>query len=328
MTTRRRFLALALAPAVAPLATAQPAGAPRRIATLSAFPRGDVDALLASVKRELERLGWIDGRTIVFLAPRLSEGRYDSLPALAAEVAGLAPDVVLVQSAPATRAMARATATIPIVMVGVGDPVAFGLVRGYTDPGANVTGSSYLVNESSRKALQVLKEIAPGIGSVAVFVNPGNDGTPSYVRDMQEAGKALGLRVLVAEVAGAADFDVAFAAIVRDRAESLIIGPEPLLRAQRATIAGFALRQRLPFMIVGGSRYLDSGALAAYGPSFDQYPVLTARYVDRLLRGATPASLAIEQPAKFDLAINVATAKAIGLGIPETVLARADEVIR
>ncbi|MFO1309940.1 MAG: ABC transporter substrate-binding protein [Burkholderiales bacterium] len=328
MTSRRRFLALALAPSVAPLATAQPAGAPRRIATLSAFPRGDVDVLLAALKRELERLGWVDGRTIAFLPPRLSEGRYDILPALAAEVAGLAPDVVVVQSAPATRAMARASATIPIVMVGVGDPVAFGLVQSYASPGANVTGSSYLAGESSRKALQVLKEIAPGIRSVAVFVNPGNDGTPGYVRDMREAGTSLALRVQVAEVAGAADFDGAFGAIVRERTESLIIGPEPLLRAQRAAIAAFALRERLPFMIVGGSRYLDSGALAAYGPSFDQYPALTARYVDRILRGAKPATLAIEQPAKFDLAINVAAAKAIGLGIPEAVLARADEVIR
>ena len=328
MTSRRRFLALALAPAVAPLAAAQPGAAPRRIATLSAFPRGDVDALLASVTRELGRLGWIEGRTIAFLPPRLSEGRYDRLPALAAEVAGLGPDVVLVQSAPATRAMARATGTIPIVMVGVGDPVAAGLVRSYVDPGANVTGSSYLVNESSRKALQVLKEIAPKIGSVAVFVNPGNDGAPSYVREMREAGKALGLRVQVVEVAGAADFDAAFDAVARERTHSLIVGPEPLLRVHRAAIAGFALRERLPFMIVGASRYLDSGALASYGPSFDQYPVLTARYVDRILRGANPASLAIEQPAKFDLAINIATAKAIGLAIPDAVLARADEVIR
>ena len=325
---RRSLLGAALAFTVAPLASAQPAGTPRRIATLSAFPRGDVDVLLAALKRELERLGWVDGRTIAFLPPRVSEGRYDILPALAAEVAGLAPDVVVVQSAPATRAMARVTATIPIVMVGVGDPVAFGLVRSYASPGANVTGSSYLASESSRKALQVLKEIAPVIGSVAVFVNPGNDGTPGYVRDMREGGTALGLRVQIVEVASAADVDAAFAAITRERTDSLIIGPEPLLRAQRAAIAGFALRERLPFMIVGGSRYLDSGALAAYGPSFDQYPVLTARYVDRILRGASPASLAIEQPAKFDLAIHLATAKAIGLRIPDAVLARADEVIR
>ena len=325
---RRSLLGAALAFTVAPLASAQPAGTPRRIATLSAFPRGDVDVLLAALKRELERLGWLDGRTIAFLPPRVSEGRYDILPALAAEVAGLAPDVVVVQSAPATRAMARVTATIPIVMVGVGDPVAFGLVRSYASPGANVTGSSYLASESSRKALQVLKEIAPVIGSVAVFVNPGNDGTPGYVRDMREGGTALGLRVQIVEVASAADVDAAFAAITRERTDSLIIGPEPLLRAQRAAIAGFALRERLPFMIVGGSRYLDSGALAAYGPSFDQYPVLTARYVDRILRGASPASLAIEQPAKFDLAIHLATAKAIGLRIPDAVLARADEVIR
>lgn len=325
---RRSLLGAALALPVASLAAAQPTGTPRRIATLSAFPHGDVAALLAALKRELERLGWIDGRTIAFLPPRVSEGRYDILPALAAEVAGLAPDVVVVQSAPATRAMARATATIPIVMVGVGDPVAYGLVRSYASPGANVTGSSYLAGESSRKALQVLKEIAPGIGSVAVFVNPGNDGTPGYVRDMREGATALGLRVQVAEVAGAADFDAAFAAIVRQQTESLIIGPEPLLRAQRAAIAGFALRERLPFMIVGGSRYLDSGALAAYGPSFDQYPVLTARYVDRILRGANPATLAVEQPAKFDLAVNLATAKAIGLAIPDAVLVRVDEVVR
>lgn len=274
------------------------------------------------------RMFLIEGRTITLLEPRTSEGRNDRLPALAAEVVALAPDVIAVWSAPATRALMQATATIPIVMVSVGDPVAYGIVRSYTEPGGNVTGASFLVNESSRKTLELLKEVAPRIASVAVFINPTNEGAEPYLREIRAAGKMLGLRIHSVEVVAAKDFEAAFAAIRRERIEALLLAPEPLQRLHRVAVGRFAAEQRLPMALVGDPRFLDAGGLITYGPSVDQYPPLTARYIDRILRGADPAKLAIEQPAKFALGINLVSARALGLEISASLLARADQVIR
>ncbi len=303
---------------------AQPTAKLRRIAFLSAFPGSDVDAFVKALRPELERLGWTEGRTVTLLEPRTSEGRNDRLPALAAEVVGLAPDVILVQSAPATRALMKATAMIPIVMVGVGDPVLYGIVRSYAEPGGNVTGASYLVNESSNKTLEMLKEVAPRIASVAIFVNPTNEGAEPGMKAMRAAGQALGVRIQLLEVRTAADFEPAFATIRRSGTESLLLLPEALIRSQRVAIGRFAADHRLPLALVGAPRLLDSGGLLTYGPSFDQYPVLAARYVDRILRGANPAKLAIEQPANFQLGLSISSAKSLGLVIPESVRARAE----
>ncbi len=260
--------------------------------------------------------------------PRTSEGQNDRLPALSADLVSLAPELIIVFSAPATRATMHATATIPIVMVAVGDPVLYGIVRSYTHPGGNVTGSSYLAHESTRKTLELLKEVAPRIASVAFLVNPTNEGAEPVIREMRATAKALGVRIHLLEVKTVVDFEPAFEAIRRSRTESLLLGPEPLVRLQRQAVGRFAADQRLPLAMVGSTRYLDAGGLLTYGPSFDQYSALTARYVDRILRGASPAQLPIEQPTKFELGVNLKNAKALGLTLPQSILVRADEVIR
>ena len=297
----------------------------RRIAFLTPFPRADFEPIVASIKTELARLGWSDG--LAFLELKTSEGRTDRLAALASEVVAQAPDLVAVQSAPATRALMRATTTIPIVMVAVGDPVAYGIVQSYATPGGNVTGTSFLVNESSVKTLELLKQVAPRIRSVAIFVNPSNEGAAPFRLAVAQVSERLGLRVHAAEVREAADFEPALAAIRREQVESLLLGAEALQRSQRFAIGKFASEHRLPMAVVGGTRFLDAGGLIAYGPGSAQYAALTARYIDRILRGADPATLPVEQPTGFDLAVNVTVAKALGLDIPASLLARA-EVLR
>jgi putative ABC transport system substrate-binding protein len=325
MNPRRTFLLAAAGIAFPWHAHAQATPSLRRIAFLSPFPRADVDAVVKALRPALERLGWHEGRTITLLEPRTSEGQYDRLPALAVEVVALRPDVILVQSAPATRALVAATTTIPIVMVGVGDPVAYGIVRSLAEPGGNVTGAAYLADESARKALGLLKEIAPRIRSVAVFTRPDNEGDPYLRRMLAGAAKTLGLDVRFVDVRSASDFAPAFATIARLRADALLLGPEALLRSQRFAIGKFAFEQRLPFAIIGGKRYLDAQPLLTYGPAFDQYPSLAASYVDRIFRGANPAKLPVEQPTKFELGLNEAVASTLGLTIPQSIRIQATE---
>lgn len=310
------------------IAPAQGVPSPRRIAMLSAFAATDTKAFLELLQPELERLGWMGGRDLVLLPTRTAEGRYERLPALAAEVVAERPDVILVQSAPATRAAMQATATIPIVMVGTGDPVAYGLVADLRRPGGNVTGSSYLAEESLLKSMQVLKEAVPRIASVALPYNPANDGAPRMLKELPPAATAIGLKLQALPVKGPDDFDGMFRAIARERIDAVLLAPEPLLRTHRAALADAALRQGLPLAIVGDPSYLPVNGLLSYGPTRLQYARITARYVDAILRGASPAGLPIEQPAKFDLAISVRTAKALGITVPPSLLLRADSVIQ
>jgi putative ABC transport system substrate-binding protein len=307
---------------------ARVAPAPRRIGVLSPYARADGEALLALVRQELEKLGWTDGGNIAFLEPRLGISTA-SLPAAAAEIVAQGPDLVLVQSAPATRALMQATKAIPVVMVAVGDPVEYGMVANYARPGGNVTGSSYLVHESSLKTLQLLKEAAPRLRSVAMFVNPGNEGNSlKRIKRTHADVAAMAMELQVVEVKGAGDFVGAFAAIEQERAESILLPPEPLILSNRDAIGAFALAHRLPLAVVASSRFLPSGGLFSYGPSRAQYAEFAARYVDRIFRGANPGELPVEQPARFELAINLRTAGAIGLTIPPTMLVLADKVIR
>jgi putative ABC transport system substrate-binding protein len=329
MPNRRTFVATtgAVLLGIAHGLRAQVAPAPRRIGVLSPFARADVEALLALLHQELEKLGWTDGRNIAFLEPRMAVGTAN-LRAAAAELIAQGPDLVLVQSAPATRALMQATKTIPIVMVGVGNPVEYGMVASYAKPGGNVTGASYLADESIRKTLQLLKEAAPQLRSVAMFANPRNEAAAPMTRQLQGDVAAMAMQLQVVEVSVAGDFGGAFAAIERDRAESILLPPEPLIRSNRDAIGAFALAHRLPLAIVGSSRYLPPGGLFSYGPTTAQYAEITARYVDHIFRGATAGELPVEQPARFELAINLKTAAAIGLTIPQTMLLLADEVIR
>lgn len=327
---RRTFVAFAGA-ALLPLSRdlhAQGQGPVRRIGFLSGFARRDVDSLRALVQAELEKLGWVHGRNLVLLEIRTSEGRNERLPALAAETIAEAPDLILVQSAPATRAAMEATKSIPIVMIGVGNPLEYGIVTNLARPEGNVTGSSYLADESILKLLQLLKEAVPRLRSVALFVNPSNEAAAPMVRKFRADAALHGLRVQVVEVTRTGDFEAAFGAIRSERTESLLLPPEPLIRGQRVAIAAFAKTHGLVLAVVGGSVYLPEAGLISYGPTSAQYAELSARYVDRILKGARPGDLPVEQPARFELAINLKTAQALGLSIPEALLQRADLVIR
>jgi putative ABC transport system substrate-binding protein len=330
MMDRRRFLVI-VGGALLPLSLtlrAQGQATTRRIGFLSAFPRADVEVFVNQLRPELERLGWIDGRNIVLLEPRTAEGRNERLPALAAELVAQGPDVILVQSAPATRALMHATKTIPVVMVAVGNPVELGIVASLRNPGGNVTGSTFLADESIRKLLQLLKEAAPRVRSVAFFVNPTNEAATPLLKLILADTAAMGMRTQVVEVSNPVDFEPAFAAIRRENTESILLIPEPLIRSKRDAIGDFAQRHGLPLAVVGSGRTLPAGGLIAYAPASAQYPQLTARYVDRILKGAKAGDLPIEQPTRFELVVNMKTAKALGLTIPPAVLARADEVIQ
>jgi putative ABC transport system substrate-binding protein len=326
---RRTLVAVAagvLLPA-SPVLRAQAQPAPHRIAYLSAFARTDIDVVLGLIRVELDKLGWTDGRNIVLLEPRTSESRNELLPALAAEIVTQGPDLILVQSLPATRALMQATKSIPIVMYAVGNPVEAGIVADYRKPGGNVTGSSYMANEYARKLLQLLKEAAPGLRNVAVFVNPSNEGAVPFVKQMQADAVALGLQAQIVEVLGPGDFEAAFAAIRSANTQAILLPPESLILSKRQAIAGFAQTHRLPLAVVGVGRTLPASGLRAFGPARDEYAQLAARYVDQILRGAKPGDLAVEQTTRFTLVINLNSAKALGVAIPPSLLLRADEVI-
>ncbi len=222
----------------------------------------------------------------------------------------------------------QATKSIPIVMVGVGNPVELGIVAGFVKPGGNVTGSSYLANEYAGKLLQLLKEAVPRLRSVAVFINPSNEAAPPLVKQMRADVGDLGMQAQIVEVSGKGDFEAAFAAIRSANTESILLPPEPLIQSNRDAIAGFAQTHGLPLATVGGSRGLPASGLIAYGPTRGEYARLAARYVDRILKGAKPGDLSIEQPTRFELTINLKAAKALGLTIPQSLIVRADEVIR
>jgi putative tryptophan/tyrosine transport system substrate-binding protein len=324
---RRRFLLTSVAGALAvPLGVqAQPRPVPR-VGILTAFASSDLSQFLQPFRHELRKLGWIEGQTVTILPPRSAEGRNERLPELAAEVLKADPQVIVVFSAPATRVLQQATASVPIVMWAVGDPVEYGLVASLARPGGNVTGASYLVNEVAGKLVELLKEAVPAVGSVAVLVNPGNPGGVPYVRAVRVTGQALGVRVQAVEIRTPDDLDGAFAAIAQERAEAIILPPEPLIRSQRGRVAEFAAGRRLPVLVHGTPTLLASGLLS-YAAKASEYPRIVASYVHRLLKGAKPADLPIHQPTEFELGVNLKTAKALGLTIPPSLLVRADQVI-
>ena len=326
MIDRRAFVAIAGGAllGVTPDLRAQGKASMRRISFLSLFARAEVEVFVSELKPELEKLGWTEGRNIELLEVRTTEGRNDRLPVLAAELVAQRPDLILVQSVPATRALMQATKSIPIVMVGVGSPLELGIISDYGRPGGNVTGASYLADESMVKLVQFLKDAAPRLRSVAVFVNPTNAAAAPMFEKVRSGAASLGMQVQNVEVSSKSDFEAAFAAIRRANTESILLPPEPLIRANRDAIADFAKTHKLPVAVTGSSRYLPASGLISYGPTTTQYAQIGARYVDRILRGTPPGDLPVEQPSRFELVINLQTAKALGLTIPPTLLHRAE----
>jgi len=321
---RRRFLLTSLAGVLAgPLAAvAQPHAKARRIGVLGNSPSPHLDA---EFRQGLHDLGWFEGRNISLLY-RYSEGRNERLADLAAELVALNVDVIVAWAAPEAGAAKQATKAIPIVFLVHGDPVANGHVSSLAKPGGNMTGSTQMHPETSSKQLDLLKQAFPSISRVSVLWNAGN---PAKLPDWNEASKtarALQLTLQSREVRRPNDFDSAFISMRRDRPDAMMTLNDPLTYHYRQLIVRFANEERLPAMYAL-REFVDTGGLMAYGVDLRYLFRRGAIYVDKILKGASPAEIPIEQPTKFELVINLKTAKALGLTIPPSLLARADQII-
>ncbi len=316
-------LALSLTPA--PLVAEAQLGKVPRIGILWAYSPPVVSPFAEAFRQGLRGLGYVEGQNIV-LEERWAEGRFDRLPSLAAELVRLNVDIIVTASTPAVQAAQQATRTIPIVMTLVADPVESGIVGSLARPGGNVTGLSLMHPEVSGKRLALLKEVIPKLSRVAVFSSSSTASYRVVLRETEAAARALGMQLQVVEVRGPADLDGAFSAITRDRVGALVVLPDPMFRNQQRRVLDLAAKNRLPAMY--WSRDLaEAGGLMAYGANFPDVCRQAAAFVDKILKGAKPAELPIEQPVKFELVINLRTAKALGLTIPQTLLLRADQVI-
>jgi putative tryptophan/tyrosine transport system substrate-binding protein len=277
-------------------------------------------------RQGLRELGYVEGQNII-IECRGAPGAADRAPDFAAELVRLKVDVLVAQGTASALAAKQATKTIPTVMVYVGDPVGSGLVTSLARPGGNVTGSSVLTPDMVPKALEILKEAAPSVSRVAVWIDPTQPGQTLPDKQMDAAAKILGVRPERVDVRTAANLDAAFAAALRQRAEALFVYPLPIPPLDFQRIVQFAIKNRLPTMAIIPQRARE-GMLMSYGPNQADSYRHAAMYVDRILKGAKPADLPVEQPTKFELVINLKTAKALGLSIPPSLLQRADEVLQ
>jgi len=276
-------------------------------------------------RQGLHDLGYVDGRNLS-MEWRWSEGKPDRFPALAMQLLVLRPDVIVASGTQAVRAAKEATSAIPIVMTTSSYPEKIGLVKSLSRPGGNVTGLSNVAPELSGKKLELLKQIAPKVSRVAVLWNPASTVEPLALQDLLTAATAVSVEIQSVEVRSPDDFSAAFAVVSSSRAHALLALGNPINFRARQLIADFALRNRLP-SIYDERLFVDTGGLMSYAPSFTDSFRRAATYVDKILKGAKPADLPVEQPTKFELVINLKTAKALGLTIPPSVLARADQVI-
>jgi putative tryptophan/tyrosine transport system substrate-binding protein len=326
---RRTFLTLATGGLLAaPLAAgAQPAGKVYRIGYISNSPPNTPESsrMHEAFRQGLRERGWVEGRNAV-IEWRFAEGRMERFPDLAADLVRLKVDLIVTTGGPAARAAKQATTTIPIVAVAVSDPVGQGFVASLARPGGNVTGLATLFPELAVKRLGLLKEILPGVSRVAVLWNAANPGNVIILRGVQAAARTLGVTLQSREVRGPDDFEAAFAKMSRERHDALMILDDPLLFQYRASIVDFAAKKRLPTMHPFRES-VEAGGLIAYSVNLAELNRRAAEYVDKILKGADPAELPIEQPQKFELVINLKTAKALGLTIPPSLLQRADQVI-
>jgi len=284
---------------------------------------------LDAFRQGLRELGWEEGRNLL-IEYRFAEGEPDRLSPLAEDLVRLKLDLIVASPTPSALAVQQASRTIPIVAMSLTEPVAVGLVSSLARPGGNVTGLTYAVDaEIFGKQLQLLKEILPNVRRVAVLTNPASGGPshPLRMESVKAAARSLGLPLQILEVRDPGDFDAAFAAMVNERAEALLLSGDAMFFVHRTRLADLALKNRLPSMSTQ-SQWVEAGGLVSYAPSFPDQWRRAATYVDRILRGAKPGELPIEQPTKFELFVNLKAAKTLDVTIPQSILARADEIIR
>jgi putative ABC transport system substrate-binding protein len=305
---------------------AQPVGKVYRIGYLSAGSISANPHYLEAFRQGLRELGWIEGRNII-IEYRSAEGRFERLPELAAELAGLKVDVIAAAPTPAALAARNATQTIPIVGMSLTDPVGLGIVPSLARPGGNVTGVSYSVGaDIFGKDLDLLKQAVPKVRRVAVLSNPVGPSQPLTIKSIKAAAQSLGLGLLLVEARGPEEFDRAFAAMARERVEAVLVVTDPAYIPHRARLIELTAKNRLPSMFTQ-SADVEAGGFMSYGPNFPDMYRRAATFVDKILKGAMPADLPIEQPTKFELTINLKTAKQLGLTVPSSLLALADRVI-
>jgi ABC-type uncharacterized transport system substrate-binding protein len=278
----------------------------------------------AAFARRLHDLGWIEGRTIA-IEYRWADGRSDRLAEIAAEFARLKVDIIVTGGTPAVMAAKQAAPVIPIVFAAVGDPVGIGIVASLARPGGTVTGLSALTAALAGKRLELLREVVPNLRRLAIMGNVGNPLTVLELGELQAAARPLGLQLDTLEIRGPQDIASALDT-VKGRADALYVCQDLLTRGSRLRINTLALAARLPVMHAS-REFIEAAGLMSYGPNFPDLYRRTADYVDKILRGAKPADLPVEQPTKFELVVNLTTAKALGLTVPDSLLARADEVI-
>ena len=312
-----------------PYAEAQKPAKIRLIGFLSALsppPKtspGNVEAF----RQGLDTLGWIEGQNIA-IEYRWAEGKYDRLPELAAELVRRKVDVIVTNASRAAIAAKDTTTTIPIVFEVMGEPVSMGLVASLAQPGGNLTGVSGFGPELSGKQVELLKEVVPRLSRLAVLANLTSVGAAAAIRESESAAKALGVRLFVANVETAEKIEGAFASMAKQRADALLVPADAMLASQRQRVLRLVEKHRLPAMYVETPSWVVNGGLMSYSASLPDQFRKAAMYVDKILKGAKPADLPVQQPTKFELMINLKAAKQIGLTIPPNVLARADKIIR
>ena len=321
---RRTFMTLVSGGLLAaPLATeAQQARKVPRVGVL-AGQSAEISPPILTLREGLRELGYVEGQNIA-IEWRWAHGKDERFPDLAAELVSLKVDIIVAPTTASAQAAQRATKTIPIVMGFVTDPVALGLVANLARPDGNITGLGVPTPEIAGKRLQLLREVAPTVARIAVLSDPSQ---PADLRGTEAAAQALGVQLQVWKVRSGGELDRAFAAIARERAAGIIILGSTTLFAYRARIAQLAVRHRLPTS-AWARELTEAGCLMSYGPNLPDVVRRAAYFVDKILKGAKPGDLPIEQPTKFDLVINLKTAKALGLTIPPSLLGRADEVIQ
>ena len=316
-------IAIAVLLLAAPLAEAQQAEKVYRIGLLGLSSHSDITGL-AALRQGLRDLGYEEGRNLV-IEYRWAEGRYDHLPALADELVRLKVDVLVTYGTPGARAAQRATTTIPVVVASMGDAVAMGIVRNLARPGGNITGSQSHFPEVMGKRIEMLKEAIPRLARVAVLFNPANPSLPPALKVMEVTARSLAIELQLIEAPSLQDFGGAFATMAQRRSEGFVVSDDPVLRSHGRVIAELAAKRHLPS--VGEREYAEDGGLLAYALNRPEVWRRAAIFIDKILKGTKPGDLPVEQPTKFDLVVNMRTAKLLGLTIPPSLLLRANQVV-
>jgi putative ABC transport system substrate-binding protein len=323
---RRKFIALLGGAAALPFAArAQQAGKIWRIGMLDTTPAALNGANIAAFRQEMRRLGYAEGTNLV-IEYRSGAGRPEQFPDLAAELVRLNVDLIVTRGTPAVLAAKKATTTLPIVMAAIGEPVETGAVASLAKPGGNVTGLSSFVTELTAKRVEIMREVLPAISRIALLDNMANGSVPAQWDEAKRASAAFGMQPNLHDVRKPEDIEAAFDAIAAQRNEALLAGLDSVVIANRARVIELAAKHRLP-AIYASREFVEEGGLLSYGTHYGDLYRRAAIYVDKIFKGAKPADLPVEQPTKLEIVINLKSAKALGLTMPPSLLARADDVI-